>query len=71
MLFRSRRSSARLESELGKIPGVGEATLRKLLKTFGSLEGVQQAGRPELASVVGPAQAERIAGYFEAQVQRM
>src|SRR5712692_2957718 len=61
---RSRRSAARLTSELGQIPGVGERTLQKLLKTFGSLEGVKQAHTAELASVVGPAQAERIAGYF-------
>lgn len=61
---RTRRDAGRLTSELGQIPGVGERTLRKLLKTFGSVEGVKQAGRAELASVVGPAQAERISGYF-------
>ncbi len=61
---RSRRGAARLASELGQIPGVGERTLRKLLKTFGSLEGVRQAGSDQLASVVGPAQAGRIAGYL-------
>ena len=61
---RTRRDAGRLTSELGQIPGVGERTLRKLLKTFGSVEGVKQAGRSELASVVGPAQAERISGYF-------
>ncbi|HZS50089.1 MAG TPA: excinuclease ABC subunit UvrC [Bryobacterales bacterium] len=61
---RSRRGAARLASELGQIPGVGERTLRKLLKTFGSLEGVRQAGSDQLASVVGAAQAGRIAGYF-------
>jgi excinuclease ABC subunit C len=64
MFHRSRRGAARLASELGQIPGVGERTLRKLLKTFGSLEGVRQAGSDQLASVVGAAQAGRIAEYF-------
>ncbi|HYM09436.1 MAG TPA: helix-hairpin-helix domain-containing protein, partial [Bryobacterales bacterium] len=68
---RNRRSAARLTSELGQIPGVGGRTIQKLLKTFGSLEGVRQAGRPELTAVVGPAQAERIAGYFESRVGGM
>jgi excinuclease ABC subunit C len=68
---RSRRSAVRLTSELGQIPGIGERTVRKLLKTFGSLEGVQQAGAPELASVVGPGQAEKIADYFASRARSL
>ena len=64
---RTRRSAARLTSELGQIPGVGARTLQKLLRSFGSLEGVRAAGRPELAQVVGPAQAQRIVDYFADQ----
>jgi excinuclease ABC subunit C len=62
---RARRTKTRLTSELIHIPGVGERTLQKLLKSFGSLEEVRRAGSRELAQVVGPAQAERIVGYFE------
>jgi len=61
---RTRRNATRLTSELGQIPGVGERTLQKLLKTFGSLDGVRQAAAPELASVVGPALAHRLLDHF-------
>ena len=40
---RTRRNAQRLTSELHKIPGVGERTVQKLLKSFGSLEMVRQA----------------------------
>jgi len=63
---RTKRGAAHLSSELGNIPGVGEQTLRKLLKTFGSLEGVRAAATQELAAAVGPAQAGRIAVYLSA-----
>ncbi len=61
---RSRRDAARLTSELGRISGVGPRTVQKLLKTFGSLEGVKAAALEALAGVVGPALAGRIAEYF-------
>ncbi|MBI3665102.1 MAG: excinuclease ABC subunit UvrC [Acidobacteria bacterium] len=64
---RTRRSAARLASELGEIPGVGERTLQKLLKTFGSLEGVRQAGSEELAALVGPALFRRIVEHLHAE----
>jgi excinuclease ABC subunit C len=57
---RTRRNAQRLTSELHKIPGVGERTVQKLLKTFGSLDLVRQAREEELAKVVGPAAARRV-----------
>lgn len=57
---RSRRNTQRLTSELHKIPGVGEKTVQKLLKTFGSLEMVRQTQEAALAKVIGPAAARRV-----------
>jgi excinuclease ABC subunit C len=59
---RTRRAAARLRSELEQIPGVGEKTVQKLLKHFGSLEGVRQASEEELAAVVGKAAVRRLRG---------
>jgi excinuclease ABC subunit C len=61
---RTRRGAARLTSELGQIPGVGPRTLQKLLRTFGSVAGVREATEDQMAAVVGPAQASRIAAHF-------
>jgi len=57
---RTRRGAARLTSELSGIRGVGERTLQKLLRQFGSVEGIRRAGAAELEAAVGPALAERI-----------
>src|SRR5260370_3939541 len=56
---RTRRNAQQLTSELHKIPGVGEKTVQKLLKTFGSLERVRQATEESLAQVIGRAAARR------------
>jgi excinuclease ABC subunit C len=61
---RTRRGAARLASELGQVPGLGPRTLEKLLRTFGSVEGVREAGAERLAEVVGPALAARLAAHF-------
>ncbi len=61
---RQRRGKSRLESELKQIPGVGPRTLQKLLRGFGSVEGVRQASESELAGVTGAATARRIREYF-------
>ncbi len=57
---RTRRNASRLRSELDQIPGVGEKTVAKLLRHFGSLERVRQAPEDELARVAGPAVARRV-----------
>jgi excinuclease ABC subunit C len=52
-------------SLLDDIPGIGPATRKKLLRTFGSMRGVTQASETELAGVVGAAKAgliKRLAG---------
>ena len=64
---RTRRNAQRLTSELHKIPGVGERTVQKLLKSFGSLEMVRQAPEEALAKVIGPAAARRVRQSFAPQ----
>src|SRR5437867_2258403 len=55
--LRDRRTFA---TELTRIPGVGVATARRLLRLFGSVEGVRAAGEAELASAVGARLASTI-----------
>jgi excinuclease ABC subunit C len=45
---------------LDDIPGVGPATRKKLLRAFGSVRGIGQASRPEIAKVVGDKKAEML-----------
>jgi excinuclease ABC subunit C len=62
---RERRGKSRLDSELKKIPGVGPRTMEKLLRGFGSVAGVKQAGERELAELVGAAAAKSIRAWFD------
>ncbi len=64
---RKRRAKKTLRSELLEISGIGPKTAKKLLQHFGSTRRVREADRAALAEVVGPAQAEKVAGYFGAQ----
>ena len=61
---RTRRSAARLTSELEQVDGVGSKTIAKLLREFGSLERVRQATPEELARVIGPAAATRLRQFY-------
>lgn len=54
-------------SVLEEIPGVGPATRRKLIRTFGSMKAVQAASQPELEAVLGRAKAIIIARYLSSQ----
>lgn len=45
------------KSTLEDVPGIGPATRRKLIKSFGSMRGVLTASNEELASVVGKKKA--------------
>jgi excinuclease ABC subunit C len=54
-------------STLEEIPGIGAATRRKLIKTFGSMRGVMQASSQELAQAIGPAKAEVLRRYLPAE----
>ncbi|HJP80953.1 MAG TPA: excinuclease ABC subunit UvrC [Candidatus Saccharimonadales bacterium] len=54
-------------STLEEVPGIGAATRRKLIKTFGSMRGVMQASSEELAQAIGPAKAEVLRRYLPAE----
>lgn len=51
-------------SSLEEIPGVGPATRRKLIKTFGSLRAVKGATPQQLAEVIGESKAKLITPYL-------
>jgi excinuclease ABC subunit C len=61
---RTRRNAESLTSELEQIRGVGERTVQKLLRHFGSSERVRAASEEELAKMAGPAAAKRIRDYY-------
>jgi excinuclease ABC subunit C len=61
---RSRRAARQLTSELDAIEGVGEKTVQKLLKAFGSSELVRAASEEALAAVVGRAAARKVKAHY-------
>lgn len=61
---RQRRAIRDFQSELTSIPGVGEKLKERLLRNFGSLKRVAEAGLEELRPFVGQRQAERIVEHF-------
>src|SRR6266576_4633164 len=64
---RKRRELRDFTSELTAIPGVGEKRKGRLLRHFGSIRRVAQAGVSELTPFVGKKTAEEIAGHFARQ----
>ena len=56
---RSRRNARQLTSELDAIPGVGEKTVQKLLKEFGSSELVRAASEAAIGGGGGRAAARQ------------
>ena len=67
---RTRRNAQRLTSELEQIEGVGEITVRRLLKHFGSSELVRQTREEELAAVVGKAAARKVKAFYASPADR-
>lgn len=62
------KSSRQTASLLDDIPGIGPATKRKLIRTFGSLKQVQSATKADIAAVVGSKKAESIYPYIGAKL---
>ena len=50
---RRRRSARRLATQLLAVPGIGPQRSRRLLREFGSLDGVRAASLDALAAAVG------------------
>ncbi len=59
-LHRQRREKRSVSVTLTQIPGVGEKTAVKLLKQFGSLKRIREAGPGKLAEAVGEKTARKI-----------
>lgn len=51
-------------STLEEIPGIGPATRRKLIRTFGSLRGVKAATQEQLQQAIGEAKAKLVTPYL-------
>jgi excinuclease ABC subunit C len=60
VLKRARQTSSHLDD----IPGIGPATRKKLLREFGSLKGVKEAGEAELTKVLGAAKAKAVKAFL-------
>ena len=58
---RARRTRRTLTTALLEIPGIGGTTAKKLLRTFGSVEGVRAASEEALKGAVGAKRAAAIA----------
>lgn len=54
-------------SWLDNVPGIGPATKKKLIRTFGSSKGVLQARKDELNSLLGEKKAEILRQYIRAE----
>ena len=51
-------------SVLDEIPGIGPASRKKLIKNFGSLQGIKQAKVDDIAAIVGSSKATSIKRYL-------
>ncbi len=61
---RNRRSKAQIQSELRRIPGVGEKTEMALLGRFKSVARLKKATKEQIAGVTGPKLASAVYEYF-------
>jgi len=68
---RTRRNAQRLTSELDQIRGVGQRTVQKLLKHFGSSEMVRNASEEDLARLVGRAAARRVKEFYQTAAEQL
>ncbi len=64
---RKTRSKGIIKNELETISGIAELTARELLKHFKSVANIKKAELSEIASVIGPAKAKKIADHFSRQ----
>jgi excinuclease ABC subunit C len=64
---RKRREIRDRSNELLEIPGVGEHTMKRLLRHFGSVQAVRQATAASLEAVVNSSQAAAILAHFNTE----
>lgn len=58
------KRAGQTKGALDNIPGIGPITRKKLIRTFGSVRGLQSADEQKLIQVVGQSKAERIRQYL-------
>lgn len=58
------KRKAQTASQLEEIPGIGPATRRKLIQSFGSLRALKTATRPQLVAAIGEAKAGQVWPYL-------
>ncbi len=63
---RKQRTKKTLKSELLEVPGIGEKTVQRLLRRFGSVKKVRNATLDELVETVGKKTAERLVSHLRA-----
>ena len=61
---RNQRSKSMTKSELNNIKGIGEKTIKKLIKDFKSVKNIKEAGKDSLKESVGLAKSEIIFNHF-------
>ena len=64
---RNQRSKDFTKTELEDIPGIGTKTADKLLKHFGSVKKMREAGADEIEKAIGKGAAAKVARYFQAE----
>lgn len=62
---RNKRSKGTIKSELTSVPGIGEATLNKLLQHFKSVKRIKEATLEELQQVVDLKKAQALQQHFK------
>jgi excinuclease ABC subunit C len=62
---RNKRSKNSLNSELERIPGIGEKTITDLMRKFKSLKRLKEAKKEDIIAVIGISRTKRILDYFE------
>ena len=65
-----RHTKTGLGSALEKIPGIGPARRKQLLKSFGSVKAIRAASLPALTEVVPSAAAQAVWQYFHAAPEK-
>lgn len=63
-LHRNRRSNSFLSTELTSIPGIGEKSAEKLLKTFKSVKNIKATSLEDLTEVIGKNAAKKVVDHF-------
>lgn len=61
---RNKRSKSAIKTELESIPGVGEQSVRELLKQFKSLKRIKSASQKQLEEKIGKSRATKVYNYY-------